>query len=59
MSCLFLLFWRLVLFLQFLNKQTHLIGFGIGRMIFAAKVEEIPQPLPIISMDAFGNLSLF
>ena len=53
MRCLLLLFGRLILFLQFFDKQTHMFRFGIRKRVFTAEVEIIPQPLPVIL--AAGN----
>ena len=55
MRSLFLLFLDLSLFPQLSDEQTHLFRPGIRIRVFAAEVEIIPQPLPVIGLARDRN----
>ena len=59
MRGLLLLFGRLILFPQFFDEQPHMFRSGIRKRIFAAEIEIIPEPLPIIGVARNGNRPQF
>jgi len=59
MRCLLLLFRGLVLFPQLFYGQPYPFGPGIRRLILAAIIKIIPEPLPILREAGCGNRPFF